>query len=171
MDREKKIKFKDHNMEIIFNADQWSYRPSYGWFTGSLKLLMLDDGRNAQVLEIMLFTQCNGRIWPIYPGNIINGSNIPSSVWSWIKKTPYVGRHRLASAFHDAQCVGRTDSPEVVHRMFYDACMAAGEDKEIAQILYQSVSLYGPWWGKDEIKLDIQDLDEYHRGIEVYGRL
>jgi len=165
------LKFKDRNMEIVFNNDQWSYRPEYGWFTGDLRLLLLDDGRNAQVLEIMLFQDNNGVIWPVYPGNIVNGSNIPQTVWSWIGKSPFVGRHRIASAFHDPQCVGRTEPCNTVHRMYYDACMAAGEDEVVADILYHAVLFGGPKWGRNEITVDIQDIDDYWRGAVVYGRL
>ena len=58
------------------------------------------------------------------------------------------GRYRSASVVHDVFCAEtpKTASWQAVHRMFYDAMIASGEDKSRALVMYRAVYGFGPKW-------------------------
>ena len=161
---------KSQSVEI--RGKQWTCAAEFGWFTGSVKTLWLDDGRNMQLLEDFLFTDRNGTEWPAYRYNIINGSNIPAEVWTISNMSPFVGPLRIASVPHDPACVARNRDSVRVHQMFHDACRASGASAELASIVGRLVSAHGPRWKVGECEIiNISDQDAYLRGAFELGRL
>jgi hypothetical protein len=155
---------------VTCRSGYWSFRPEYGFFSGDIETVWWDDGVLLQLTKTVFFRDRRGVMWPAYAGNIVNGSNIPWRVWSVMQRSPMSGRHRVASVFHDVACVERKAACVDVHMMFYEACLAAGEDEVSANTMGAAVALGGPKWGEDEKRIDASDCDDYMRGVFCLGR-
>lgn len=117
----------------------------FGRFLGRVAAEWHDDGRTMTLIEDFSFVDPHGKIWTAEKGVEVNGASIPRVFWTAIGG-PFEGRYRLASVVHDAHCVTRVESWQAVHRMFYEACRAAGVDRTKANAMYFAVYRFGPRW-------------------------
>lgn len=117
----------------------------------SLKVLWLNNGRKAKLLETLTFKEPNGREWVAPKGHIIDGASIPAP-FQPIVGTPYGGKYVMASVIHDVGCDEKKSSWQDVHNVFHLAMLASGVSKEKAKLMYEAVYLAGPRWGKDSEK-------------------
>lgn len=56
------------------------------------------------------------------------------------------GQHLKAAVVHDYYCETKSRPWEVVHRVFYEALIAAGVDWLSAKTMYAAVYQFGPKW-------------------------
>ena len=117
----------------------------HGWFSGPVKTEWVDNGRDMVILNHVSFTAPNGIIWSVYPGEIINGASIPRLFWR-VVGSPYVGKYRRASAFHDVYCINRSRTWEAVHKVFKTMMLCDGVSKVKAETMYRAVRHFGPRW-------------------------
>ena len=101
-------------------------------FYGSRRIILLSD---------FTFVDSTGHRWFAPRGSVCDGSSIPWLIQRWMG-SPLVGLHRFASVVHDVACVEKKMPSTLVHKMYRDACRAAGESK--AWALYQGVRFGGP---------------------------
>jgi hypothetical protein len=117
-------------------------------FSGLPQIELQDDGRTVRLLEDFSFTDTNGNVWQSKKDELPDGSSIPKLFWTFVG-SPFVGKHRLASIPHDTYCKLREKSGKTyqeVHRMYYEACIAAGVKKHKAKLMYKAIKLGGPKW-------------------------
>lgn len=91
------------------------------------------------------FIDADGMEWFVPAGALTDGASIPRWLWA-IVGGPYEGAYREAAVVHDRYCCTRDEPWWKVHRMFFDACIAAGVPRTKAKILYAGVLLGGPKW-------------------------
>jgi len=106
---------------------------------------LLKDGRDVQLVGDLHFIDRFGKAWFVPAGYISNGASIPKALWS-VLGSPWTGKHRVPAILHDYYCDMKTEPYRRVHRMFFDACVACGETKEDAAMLYAGVLIGGPHW-------------------------
>ena len=111
-------------------------------FVGAMHTEWLPDGRLMRVLEAPVFTDSKGRRWTIKQGRIIDGASIPRPFWS-ITGGPYEGLYRTPAGLHDDAYntlgVAKLDAD----LMLLEACLEMGCPRELAQVLYEGVRLFG----------------------------
>lgn len=129
--------------------------PSDTPFGNDLILRMEGDGRTATVLEDFSFLDPTGRTWITPAGWNVDGASIPQSLWGTVGG-PFSGRYRAASVIHDRYCDIKTYPWREVHRVFYDAMIAAGVEKPKATFMYLAVYRFGPRW--DEMASETVEL-------------
>jgi len=115
------------------------------YFIGRPVTEWLADGRLMRMKEPFTFVDASGLQWDVYEGTTIDGSSIPRMIWP-MTGSPFVGRHRDASIPHDLFCRIRTRPSKMVHRMYYDACIASGVSGRSAKMKYWGVRRFGPKW-------------------------
>jgi hypothetical protein len=120
-------------------------RPAFGRFVGPLETQWLDDGEHMRLSHAFTYVDPRGVKWPVKKGATINGASIPRYLWVVIG-SPFTGLYRNASVPHDWYCDLRSRPWKQVHRMFYEAMMAAGTDANQAKAMYYGVYLGGPRW-------------------------
>lgn len=120
--------------------DSWSADLSAGYFVGRLRVELV-GARRVILLEDFAFVDRYSVRWEAKAGAMLDGSSIPWLIQRWMG-SPWVGFHRFASVPHDVFCVEKTRPSSQVHRMYYNACLAAGEPK--AWWLYHGIRLGGP---------------------------
>src|SRR5262249_32032643 len=115
-------------------------------FVGTVVTEWLPDGRDMRLREDFAFVDASGRVWKAPKGSVVNGASIPQALW-W-SGGPFEGRYRSASVVHDVFCAEtpKTATWQAVHRMFYDAMIASGENKARALVMYRAVHGFGPKW-------------------------
>lgn len=127
----------------------WREMPRYGGvFVGEPKLVLLRDGRKAELAADFSFRDPRGRTWTAPAGTVVDGASIPSVFWQTFG-TPFVGHYRNASIIHDYYCSSRTGRSSEVHRMFFEACLAGGCSMRRAKVAYWAVCRFGPYWGDE----------------------
>lgn len=166
----KKMRRMADRPTLFAEGEGWTFRPEYGYFIGEIRTVWWPDGENLQLVDTVLYKDRHGMLWPAYAGNVVNGSSIPPTAWSLLNRSPMRGRHRAASVFHDVACVERRQPWRTVHQMFLEACLAAGEDEDMARAMGLSVMAGGPRWQSAELQIDAADCDEYLRGYFCLGR-
>jgi len=98
-----------------------------------------------KVLETVTYTDPFNRTWDAPEGWVVDGSSIPRVFWT-IVASPYVGKHRNASVFHDVAC-DRKEAPwQDVHTMYYNACRLGGVGNAKAKLMFAAVWMGGPRW-------------------------
>ncbi len=118
-----------------------------GHFKGDLVVKPLDDGRNFKVVNPFSFVDAKGKSWDVPEGVTTDGASVPR--WAWSIFPPFAGKHLKAAVVHDHYCQTRTKSWKEVHRVFYDALLAAGVTKNSAKTMYAAVYYFGPRWLED----------------------
>jgi len=117
-----------------------------GYFVGSLQVELF-GARRVQLLTDFAFVEgpegILGRRWEAQAGTVGDGSSIPWLLQRWVG-SPLVGLHRFASVVHDVACIRKARRYQDVHRMYYLACLAAGEP--LAWWLGHGVMWGGPRW-------------------------
>ena len=127
------------------------------YFIGEVRVLWRKQegpDRLMELLEDFTFVDPNAKQWVAPKGRQIDGASIPRILWT-IAGDPFIGDYRRASVLHDVACVDKTEPHKSVHRMFYDAMICDGVDREAAVKFYAAVRLFGPKWstetGSDEM--------------------
>jgi len=115
-----------------------------GRFEGKLITEALDDGRNLRVVKPFAYVDANGAKWKVPEGTETDGASVPRFFWSLYP--PFTGKYRKAVVVHDVYCQTRDTAWEAVHRMFFDAMLAAGVDQITAKTMYGAVYAFGPRW-------------------------
>lgn len=113
-------------------------------FEGSLVTEALDDGRNLLVVKPFAFIDAKGEKWRVPKGTQTDGASVPRFFWSLYP--PFSGKYRKAAVVHDVYCQTRDRAWDAVHRMFFDAMVAAGVDEITAKAMYGAVYAFGPRW-------------------------
>jgi hypothetical protein len=126
-----------------------------GAFTSNIKVEWLDDERGADrgmmLTESVWYFDNNEKPWVACSGSLIDGASIPKFLWSIIG-SPFIGKYRRASVFHDVACVQKIDKHQDVHKMFYEAMLDDGVGKKRAWMMYRAVRMFGPKWKLEEDK-------------------
>jgi len=114
----------------------------YGFFSCEPTIKLLLDGRNVQIMEGATYTDPDGKVWEIYPGDLSDGATVPKELWSLVGG-PFEGPYRVAALFHDRQCNYYLSIAErkAADRMFRVASLCAGCTIEQADALYAGVSI------------------------------
>lgn len=126
-----------------------------GVFLGEVITKWLDDKSADRKMELMAdfsFIDYQSVKWRVPQGWIFDGASIPKAFWS-VVGSPFVGNYRKASVIHDYYCDVRTAHWRQVHRMFYEASLAAGVGKVKAKTLFAIVYAKGPRWEYDGEKV------------------
>jgi hypothetical protein len=116
-----------------------------GRFEGEMVFKWLPGGRLMQLTTPFSFIDQAGLTWPVPIGTIVDGATIPRLLWTPVGG-PYEGKYRDASVVHDYYCDVRTRPWQAVHRVFYEAMLAVGEDGARAKAMYLAVRGFGPRW-------------------------
>jgi hypothetical protein len=108
--------------------------------------LRLDrDGRRAQLLADVTYSDTNGVIWLAPKGWVVDGASIPRAFWTVIGG-PWEGRYRFASVLHDVACDEKKRPWDAAAEMFYEAMRCGGVREAKAKIMYYAVYKFGPRW-------------------------
>jgi hypothetical protein len=135
-------------MTLVFlttSACCLSRKDDFGSFSGPIVTEWIDDGRTMMVINTVTYQDPYEKIWEAPQGWVVNGSSIPRVFWTIIG-SPYVGKHRNASVFHDVACDRKNDPWEAVHIMYYNACRLGGVSEEKAKLMFAAVWMGGPRW-------------------------
>ncbi len=119
-----------------------------GVFEGKIVVEWLDEegaDRKMKLLHDFAFIDFDSVKWAVPNGWIVDGASIPK-VFLSIIGTPFVGNYRKASIVHDYYCDVKTATWQAVHRMFYDACIAAGVGEIKAKLMYAGLYVGAPRW-------------------------
>lgn len=114
-------------------------------YEGKRIIELLPDGRSVRLVDDLAFYDSADLCWPVPAGTICDGASIPRIFWS-IVGGPFEGSYRDASIIHDWYCDTRSRTWQSTHRMFFEACLAAGVDHAKAKTLYLAVYWRGPRW-------------------------
>lgn len=114
-------------------------------FEGALVTEWSADGRTVILKQPYGFIDSSGRRWSVPAGARVDGASIPQVFWTFVGG-PFEGRYRNASVVHDWYCDRRDAAWRAVHRMFYDAMLAAGVSRAKAKTMYLAVYYGGPRW-------------------------
>ena len=114
--------------------------------------------RRMKLLQDFSFSDPRGRCWRAPAGSIIDGASIPRILWA-VAGSPYTGSCRRASVLHDVACFEKTRPSREVHRMFYEAMVCDGVDRNLALEFYAAVRLFGPDWSVREQLSPFDDSD------------
>lgn len=115
-----------------------------GNFEGKLIVEALQDGRDMIVQQQLIFIDTSGEKWVVPAGSETDGASVPRAAWFLFP--PFSGKYRIAAVVHDRYCQTRDKPWRKVHRMFYDAMLAAGVDRKSAATMYAAVYTFGPRW-------------------------
>jgi len=113
-------------------------------FNNTVKCEWLPNGRDIRILERIEFIDSNGRLWIVLPHSIVNGASIPKVFWSIIG-SPFVGKYRRPSVFHDVYCQSHLRACDDVHKMFLEAMLLDGVSGAKAELMYDAVNKYTRW--------------------------
>ena len=114
-------------------------------FSGNVIAEWLENGRDMRLEKTVTYTDPMGVVWIAEQGSIINGASIPRIVWPMIG-SPFVGKYRRPSVFHDVYYNLRNRPPAQVDRMFYLAMLEEGVSEEKARMMYNAVRAFAPKW-------------------------
>ena len=146
----KKVSKKQVNLiKIIKNPVVSRDNRKYGFYSkDQVRILWLNQGRKAKLLETLIFTDPKGEKWVAPKGHIIDGASIPVVFQPFIG-TPYGGNYVMASIIHDVACDNKKRSWEEVHKTFHYAMLSSGVSIGKANLMYEGVYKGGPRWGED----------------------
>jgi len=103
------------------------------------------SARSMRLDRAATYTDPKGQAWPVPKGAVVDGASIPQSLQLFVG-TPFVGRYRRATVFHDFYCDTKLRQWKDVHEMFYYAMRADGVGRRQAQIMWAAVRYFGPRW-------------------------
>lgn len=116
----------------------------YGSYEGNLITEVLPDGRNLRVIKPLTYIDPKHEKWLVPAGEVTDGASVPR--FFWVIFPPFTGKYRIAAVIHDRYCRTRSRPWRNVHRMFYNAMLAAGVDFVSAKTMYGAVYSFGPRW-------------------------
>lgn len=135
----------------VYSADEYGYFDGDGEVKAAWVVEANEKDRNVRLLEPFTYVDPSGRPWTAPAGAVVDGASIPPPLWNLWIGTPFVGNYRRASVVHDYECEVKTaESSHLVHRMFYDACLAGGVGEARARAMYWAVRNFGPKWGEQD---------------------
>ncbi len=139
----------------------------WGRFSSPIDVRLLEDGRHNEMLLDLTYTDPATKVWEVRKGFVSDGASIPQAFWSFVGG-PWDGPYRIPAIVHDRYCEPPyVETSFAVHRMFHDACRAAGVGAAKAKLLYYAVRLGGPHWGEDALSpLDLQ-VAQVRAGVDV----
>ena len=108
----------------------------------------MPDGRRMRLLKTITFTDAKGKVWTAPKGRIVDGASIPRILWRAVG-SPFVGKYRRGSVFHDVACEDRTESYKDVHVMFAEAIACDGVSDAKTMMMYLAVNSQGPKWDEN----------------------
>jgi hypothetical protein len=134
------------------------------------KVITLKELENSNFKELvddrLLFIDSTGQEWLAPKGTITDGASVPRLAL-WVTDGRYDKNFLKAAVIHDAYCQieNKERCPEqfqkrpwrMVHRMFYEACLAGGTSANMAGIMFAAVWLGGPRWNDPVHNLDQVD--------------
>ena len=103
------------------------------------------SGRRLQLLADFTFIDDRGKQWLAPKGHVANGSSVPP-LFRALFGQPFDGPWRRASMVHDYATRSLAEPWREVHRMFYDAAVAAGVSEADARLMYLAIYAQGPRW-------------------------
>jgi hypothetical protein len=118
---------------------------NWGHFVGTVVTEWFDSKRKMKVVNMFAYVDPRGKQWSVPPQTVVDGASIPRIFWTAIGG-PFEGPYRNASVVHDHYCVVRSETWQSVHRMFYEAMLAAGTPKAKAKAMFYAVYVGGPRW-------------------------
>lgn len=116
-----------------------------GRFQGDLIWKALEDGRYMELVAPYSYIDGRGETWDVPAGAKVDGASIPAPLWSAIGG-PFEGKYRNASVIHDYYCDTKSRHWEATHRVFYEAMLANGVERKLAQLMFYAVYRFGPRW-------------------------
>ncbi|MGD1887733.1 MAG: DUF1353 domain-containing protein [Cohaesibacteraceae bacterium] len=97
--------------------------------SGSFEFRWLDspngDHRDVELMSEVVFVSSDGTVWTVPVGTTVDGASIPRLLWTFAG-SPFVGKYRRASVFHDHYCDIGTRPQAAVHLMFREVMLADG---------------------------------------------
>jgi hypothetical protein len=135
----------------------------FGKFIGALKYKPIGGGIH-EVLEDFEYRDPNGRAWPVPAGTKTDGASIPSFAWPIIG-SPFTGDFIYAAVVHDFACDTKTRKWQDVHRAFYAAMRAGGEQEGRAKLMFLAVWFRGPRWSP-EVSTEASKICQLVHGID-----
>ena len=115
-----------------------------GKFEGELVVQFLPAETNVILQEPITFIDSKGERWPVPADFKTDGASVPR--FAWVAFPPFAGLYIKAAVVHDHYCVSRDRPWRSVHRMFYEAMLAAGVESLQARTMYAAVYAFGPRW-------------------------
>ena len=113
--------------------------------------------------EQLVFVDSSGEKWIAPKGTLTDGASVPRLAL-WMTDGRFSEEFLKAAVIHDAYCQTeniercpdqyRKKPWELVHRMFYEACLAGGTSESKAEIMFAAVWLAGPRWDDPMRNLD-----------------
>ena len=130
----------------ISNATEQT-RMQFGTYDGEISATWQNDraGRSMRIDRAVSFTDPKKAVWHVPIGAIVDGASIPQKLQPFVG-TPFVGKYRRATVFHDFYCDTKLRKWKDVHEMFYYAMRADGVSKVQAVIMWAAVRYFGPRW-------------------------
>ena len=116
----------------------------HGHFEGELLVQFLENETNVVVKSPIKYVDPAGVDWAVPIDFKTDGASVPR--FAWIAFPPFSGLYIRAAVVHDYYCVARDRPWREVHRVFYDAMLAAGVDGAAAKTMYAAVYAFGPRW-------------------------
>lgn len=119
-------------------------------FKGEVKTEWVNDGRQMKLLEDIVYTDSNNKVWIAHTGLIFDGASIPRFMWRVIG-SPFVGKYRRAAIIHDQYYTYGLEGHPVESRkdtdkMFLEAMEELGVSWWKRKMMYRAVRWFGPKW-------------------------
>jgi len=133
----------------------------------NIKVEWLSDGRTVRILYNYEYRTRDGTIWELPKDALVDGASIPRVLWT-ISGSPFVGKYRTPSAFHDHHCYVRSHPYIQVHQMFWECMLHCGVDRDKADRMWWAVSTFGPRWDT-KTGLDLDKTPEEQAFIDSAG--
>src|SRR5438128_2548542 len=124
---------------------------NHGFFKGKIVTEWDPGGRLMILKEPFGYVDAAGVEWSAPKGLVTDGASIPQFLWSFVGG-PFEGPYRAAAVIHDLYCITKSRPYVDVHRVFYEASLAAGEGSRKAWIMYQGVLRFGPRWSSQQVR-------------------
>jgi endonuclease G, mitochondrial len=130
---------------------------NWGNCSAPVDLQLNPDGRTAQLLIDVSYTDSKGVVWLAQKGSIVGGASIPRAFWTVIGG-PWEGRYRFASVIHDVACDEKKRPWDEAAEMFYEAMRCSGVRELKAKTMYYAVYKFGPQWPSPSLRGATRDI-------------
>ncbi len=152
-------------------------RPSMRGFTPTnIALREVTDSDLKELVDARLtFIDSSGVKWIAPQGTLTDGASVPRLAL-WITDGRFDKEFLKAAVVHDAYCQEdnetrcpdqyRTKPWKVVHRMFFEACLAGGTSLSKARIMFVAVWIGGPRWNDPDNDLQIVPSEVLRAGFD-----
>ena len=120
-------------------------------FISEFNYRWLDDGRNMQLLNDVIYVDKYKQKYIVPEGEITDGASIPRILWV-LASGPFEGPYRNAAVLHDyLYRMGRDLKKPIVNKkradeLFYEAMIECGVSKLEALTKFYAVKWFAPHW-------------------------